>query len=143
MSMPDTTPMSEPPRRFEVFTGAGRRRIWSEAEKAAIVAESYAGSASVCAVARRHGLSSSQLFTWRRLARQAPAAVAVEPALFVPAVVVPEPPRAERTKRPRPSRRRTKAAAIELVVGGVLVRVGPDAEAGAIAAVIQALKAQP
>ena len=39
MSMPDTTPMSEPPRRFEVFTGAGRRRIWSEAEKAAIVAD--------------------------------------------------------------------------------------------------------
>ncbi|WP_245412373.1 transposase [Notoacmeibacter ruber] len=47
---------TKPVRRFEVFTGAGRRRDWSDEEKVAIVAESYSGLESVCAVARRHGL---------------------------------------------------------------------------------------
>ena len=42
-------------RRIEVFTGVGRRRDWSNDQKAAIVAESYAGDASVSDVARRHG----------------------------------------------------------------------------------------
>lgn len=69
MSITVLTAMSEPPRRFDVFTGTGRRRSYTAAEKATIVAESYAGEDSVCGVARRHGLSSSQLFTWRRLAR--------------------------------------------------------------------------
>ena len=57
-------------RRIEVFTGAGRRREWSADQKALIVAESYAGQGSVCDVARRHGLTPSQLFAWRRAARQ-------------------------------------------------------------------------
>ena len=37
-----------------MFTGAGRRREWSPAQKAKIIAESYAGQSSVCDVARRH-----------------------------------------------------------------------------------------
>jgi len=32
----------EPVRRLEVFTGSGRRRSWTAAQKARIVAESYA-----------------------------------------------------------------------------------------------------
>jgi transposase len=47
-------------RRLEVFTGAGRRRRWSAEQKARIIAESYAKGDSVCAVARRHGLSPQQ-----------------------------------------------------------------------------------
>jgi transposase len=35
------TSADEPVRRFEVFTGAGRRRDWSDDDKARIVAESY------------------------------------------------------------------------------------------------------
>ncbi|GJE53283.1 hypothetical protein GOFOIKOB_6361 [Methylobacterium tardum] len=63
--------MSEPTRRLELFTGAGRRRTWTDEEKAAIITESDGRGTSASAVARRHGLSASQLFTWRRLARQA------------------------------------------------------------------------
>ena len=44
MSISEHKHMPEPVRRMEVFTGAGRRRIWSAAEKAAIVAESYGGA---------------------------------------------------------------------------------------------------
>lgn len=144
MTITELKPMSEPFRRLEVFTGAGRRRDWSTAQRTAIVAESYSGSDTVCGVARRHGLSPSQLFTWRRLARRELAAAA-EPALFVPAVIErkPEEPKAKSPRRRSPRRLRAKAAlaGIELEVDGILVRVGPDAEAGAITAVIRALKA--
>lgn len=58
-------------RRIEVFTGAGRRRRWSAGAKAQIVAESYA--MSVGEAADRHGLSKTQVFTWRRDAQQAAA----------------------------------------------------------------------
>ena len=49
-------------RRFEVFTGAGRRRRLAEIEAAAIAEESCAGGNSVCGVARRHGLVPRLLF---------------------------------------------------------------------------------
>jgi len=57
-------------QRFEVFTGAGKRRAWPLEVKASIVAESYSGLETICAVARRHGLAPSQLFTWRRQLRK-------------------------------------------------------------------------
>ncbi|MGO8055098.1 transposase [Rhizobium leguminosarum] len=53
-------------QRFEVFTGAARRRDWSDEEKRQILAESHSGEMSVSAVARRDRLSPDQLFTWRR-----------------------------------------------------------------------------
>jgi len=39
--------MSEPIRRLDLFTGAGRRRTWSDEEKAAIVAESDGPGTSI------------------------------------------------------------------------------------------------
>ena len=146
MSITVLTAMSEPPRRFDVFTGTGRRRSYTAAEKAGIVAESYSGEDSVCGVARRHGLSSSQLFTWRRLAQSQRSCEALEPPLFVPAVVAPEPeapPRGEPSTGSKPRRRRLRSegASIEVEIDGVVVRVGRDADAGVIAAVIGALKA--
>jgi transposase len=44
----------------------GRRRRWSDEEKARIVLESMSGPRLVSATARRHGLSRAQLVTWRR-----------------------------------------------------------------------------
>lgn len=129
--------MSEPVRRIEVFTGAGRRRSWSAEEKAAIVAESAEPGATVCAVARRHGLTPQQLFTWRRALR-----VEAE-AAFVPVVVAPEP---EPAPKPAPTRRRSRGSSrfgglIELEIDGVVVRVGRGSDAKTVAAVIRALKA--
>ncbi|MQY01295.1 transposase [Sinorhizobium medicae] len=46
------TKADEAVQRFEIFTGSGRRRDWSDEEKERIVAESYGSEASVCAVAR-------------------------------------------------------------------------------------------
>jgi transposase len=139
MSISEHTHMPEPVRRLEVFTGAGRRRSWSAAEKTAIIAESYGAGETVCAVARRHGLTPQQLFTWRRLARQTALS---PPTIFVPAVVdpaTPEPPVSIRS--PRRVRRRSSADGIELEIGGVEVRIGADAKPRSIQAVIRALKA--
>ena len=47
-------------RRVEVLTGPARRRRWSAAEKARIVAETLVPGASVSDVARRWQLSSQQ-----------------------------------------------------------------------------------
>lgn len=48
------TAITEPVRRLEVFTGAGRRRKWSDEDKARIVAEIVASGDLVCSVA--HGM---------------------------------------------------------------------------------------
>src|ERR1700676_2880576 len=48
---------SEPVRRVEVFTGAGRRRSWTAEQKLGIVAESSVAGETVSAVARRHGMT--------------------------------------------------------------------------------------
>ncbi|HEX6012479.1 MAG TPA: transposase [Geminicoccaceae bacterium] len=67
-------------RRLEVITGVGRRRRWSDEDKARIVAESLDPATTASAVARRYGLHASQLFVWRQqlaapAARDAPAFV--------------------------------------------------------------------
>ena len=53
-------------RRIEVITGAGRRRRWSAQAKTRIVEESFEPGASASDVARRHDISPSLLFYWRR-----------------------------------------------------------------------------
>jgi transposase len=138
--------ITEPVRRFEVFTGAGRRRTWSIEAKARIVAESLTSEDSVCAVARRHGLSPQQLFGWRRQARQSASRSAEKEApLFVPAVV--DAPALTATPRGRGPRRARRADAvfgmIDLEIDGVTVRVGRGADVKTVVAVIRALKACP
>ena len=51
--------------RLEVVE-TGRRRRWSEEEKARIVLESLSEPRLVAATARRYGLSRSLLVSWRR-----------------------------------------------------------------------------
>ena len=58
--------MTTRPRRIEVITGPDRRRRWSLEQKRAIVAESHRTDTTPSAVARRHGLNTGQLYTWRR-----------------------------------------------------------------------------
>ena len=61
------------------------RRVWSAAEKRAIVAEVDEPGATVSMVARRHNLHSSLLFRWRRSALAASGAATVSPPpAFIP-----------------------------------------------------------
>ena len=61
------------PRRWggpmvEIFQGRARRR-WSEEDKRRLVNETLAPGQTVHGVARRRGISPSQLFAWRKLFR--------------------------------------------------------------------------
>lgn len=133
--------MSRGAQRFEVFTGAGKRRDWPAEVKASIVAECYSGREGVSAVARRHGLDPSQVYAWRRDFRDRLEAEGVslpspgsQAAAFVPAVVeVVAPPDPSPVLRAR-KRRRSKASAVELEINGVAVKIGRGADAGVIAA---------
>ena len=64
------TSHSNKPAPIEIITSVQRRRRWSSREKLGIVEESEISGMSVSAVARKHGVSPSLLFTWRRLARE-------------------------------------------------------------------------
>jgi transposase len=97
-------------------------------QKALIVAESRASSETVCAVARRHGLTPQQLFGWRRDAR----CRAEEPAgknglAFAPVVVGAAQPCFDAPSAPmRPGGLST--ALIEIVIGAATVRIAPGSK---------------
>jgi transposase len=136
--------ITKPVRRLEVFTGAGRRRAWSDEDKVRLVAEIETSGDSVSGVARRHGLSPQQLFGWRRQIREAQTAVSkVDEPRFVPAVVdsAPRPAAAPRQRKAtRQHRDEPFAEMIEVAIDGVTVRIGPGAPGDTIAAVLRALK---
>ncbi|WP_286202845.1 IS66-like element accessory protein TnpA [Rhizobium lusitanum] len=132
----------EPVRRFEVFTGSGRRREWSDEQKAQIIAESYEPGVTVCSVARLHGLASQQLFTWRRLARRPLDTLPDEAPMFAPAVIVAQDmPAPKKVRQARSPRKAHGDAVIELEIGGATIRIASGADASTIAAVIAAMKA--
>jgi len=131
--------ITEPVRRIEVFTGAGRRRTWSAEDKARIVAETLQEGETVCAVARRHGLSPQQLFGWRRQARQSAVGAEDRAPHFVPAVVETAP--AARVRRRKRSHHGDQVSGlIEVEISGMTVRIGRGAEAKTVAAVLRALQ---
>ena len=109
-------------RRIEVFTGSGRRRRWSAEAKAEIIAESYA--TSVGETADRHGLSKTQLFTWRRDAQQAAAV-----AGFARVEVDGSDPEAR------------EVGIIEVTMGPASIRIPPGADPRLASAVVMALRA--
>jgi transposase len=137
MSDTELLPKSEPTRRLEIFTGTGRRRTWTVDQKARIVGESHADGETVCAVARRHGLTPQQLFRWRRDARQQ-AAGRGEGGLAFASVMV-EAPSFPSAARPAGS----GMVAIEIVIGATLVRVPPGCDLTTLQTVLQAVKAEP
>ncbi|HEX6840367.1 MAG TPA: transposase [Stellaceae bacterium] len=68
--------------RVEVFTGPERRRRWSEEQKRAIVAASFAPGAVVSEVARRASISAGQIYRWRQELHAAASGFA--PVLIAP-----------------------------------------------------------
>ena len=114
-------------RRVEVLTGSPRRRRWSTAEKAAIVAESLAPGAQTSGIALRHGLHRNQLYDWRRKFRSAAAADAgLAGSDFVPVVAE--------------SHSGSEAAAIEIEIGSAIVRVQAGVELAFLGKVLRLLK---
>jgi transposase len=131
-------------RRVEVITGTGRRRRFSRDDKTRIVEETLAEGAIISEVARRHGLTPQQLFTWRREAQRAAAEISErEIAQFVPAIVEQPSTPQRHARTPRSRRRADGFGDIEVEIADITVRVGRGADARMIAAVLRALKAGP
>lgn len=132
--MVDINDDTKPVRRRVEVTGVVRRRRWTDEEKGRIVAEAVTPGAVIAAVARRHDLMPQHLSNWIRAAKDGRfALVADEAPSFVPVVSV-EPERAAK------SACRERAAAIEIVIGPVRVRVRNGADARTIEAVLRAAR---
>ena len=113
-------------RRLEVITGIGRRRRWTDEEKAWIVAESLDPATTVSAVARRYGLHASQLFVWRQRLAAPAAREALE---FVPVLV------AEDSAAPA-----AMAGRMEIALGPAVVRVGADVDVAVLRRVLEVVR---
>jgi transposase len=130
----------------EVITRGERRRIWTSEQKRDIVMESLEPGGSPIAVARRHGIGSGLLYTWRRqmMEGQLKARLPVPPS-FVPVAAVPdgadaaaEPPMPQAT--PLAVLSGDTSARIEIVLpDGVTVRVGATVDETALRRVLAAL----
>ena len=71
---------------LEIISGVERRRRWSAADKLRIVAAADEPGAKVAEVARRHEISRSILWTWRKQARAGRLTMS-DPPGFLPVVV--------------------------------------------------------
>jgi len=116
--------------RLEVIQTGARRR-WTLAEKQRIVAESNDAPRAVSATARRHGMSPSHLFWWRRLAREGRLQADDGTTEFARAVIA-----CEAATEPV-----TAPGRIEIVLSsGVRVIVDRHVEVGALMRVISAVE---
>jgi transposase len=128
---------------MELITGRERRRRWSLADKLRIVAESHEPGALIRAVAARHGVCESLVFTWRRQVRD--GVLAPEMPVFMPVQML-ETPRPTAATQSSPSSvpvpsARPSSGLIEIELGnGHQVRVGSDVNLAALRRVLAALR---
>lgn len=122
--------------RIELIPRGERRRRWTTEQKQTIAAHSFSPGVSPTDVAREHGISTGQLYTWRR------ALLAAQPALRtgfarVEMTAVPTPPAA----RPVPRSPTHPAVPIEIVLpDGTVLRIDPGLDMRALRRVLAALR---
>jgi transposase len=131
--------------RAEILDGVERRRRWSEDEKARIIEEGWAAGAKVADVARKHGVSRSLIFAWRRQARTDVQGEPRPPRLVPVHVAVPSPPALVPPPLPKPPHAAKsngkKSGLIEIDLGGgKRIRVDGDVDADALSRVLDVLK---
>ena len=121
---------------MEIILGQARRH-WSEDEKRALVAETFVAGQTVNAVARRHNVSRSMLFGWRKQYREAlkctaPPTTAIG---FTPVTIA----GAEQSEPP-PAALPVPALVIELEFGrNVRLRISGAIDPDLVTAVMKAL----
>lgn len=115
--------------------GGRRKRSWPEALKREIVAATLAPGSSVSIVARRYDVNANQVFSWRKLFREEPPALATTSSpQLIPVTITAEkdgaavPPMAVSEK-------------IEIDVGGKYrVRIGGGFDSHALRRVLEVLE---
>jgi len=143
--------------RVEFITRGDRRRMWAVEQKRGIALESLDPSTTPTEVARRYGITSGLLYTWRRQLREGqlgtapqpvPGFARVELAAEVPRLTAPEPvqpmsdppPPAPLAQTP-PAQTPPHTGLIEIALpGGASVRVDGSVDGAALRRVLAALE---
>ena len=114
-----------------VVIGPKGHRRWPDELKAQIVAETLVDGATVSEVAHQYDMRPNHLSEWRRMAREGKLVLPAIPeeAEFAPLVV-----REETRPELLPS-----SGTLDLICGGVTVRLGMGTPAGRIAEIAHAL----
>lgn len=120
--------------RVDMVSGPTGRRRWPAEEKGRIVAETLVPGASTSAIARSYGMAPSQLFAWRRQARDGELAILVDDGTTFASLVVDE-------AGPSMHSDAADAGAIEIVFADITVRVAFDIAPRRLAAIVQAFRA--
>ena len=143
--------------RVEFITRGDRRRVWAAEQKRAIALESLDPSTTPTDVARRYGISSGLLYTWRRQLREgqlgsaprhAPKFARVNLVGEVPRLAAPEPaqpvadpPPPAPLPQPSPAQTPPHAGLIEIALpGGASVRVDGSVDGAALRRVLAILE---
>jgi transposase len=130
--------------RVEVIARVERRRKWTDAEKAAVLAETDTPGTNVAAVARKHGIARSVVYNWRS-ARRAQAIAAIPgagPVEFIPIGVIGEDQGVTPSEPvPAPTRSADPGGIIEVeLANGARLRVDGQVNERALCRVLRALK---
>jgi transposase len=139
--------MSARSQRLEVITRGERRRRWSVDQKREIAAESLEPGISPITVARRYGISSGLLYTWRRHLLEGSLGTTSRPVakfarvevLALPAQPAPATPPAPQPAPVANSMNHPDGTIEISLPGGVSVRVDAQVDSGALRRVLAAL----
>ena len=134
--------MSARSQRIEVITRGERRRRWSVEQKREIAAESLEPGISPITVARRYGISSGLLYTWRRHLLEGSLGTASQPMAKFACVEVMAAPGPASPPQAAPASRSMNHpdGMIEIALpDGVIVRVDAQVDSGALRRVLAAL----
>ena len=143
--------------RVEFITRGDRRRVWAAEQKRAIALESLDPSTTPTDVARRYGISSGLLYTWRRQLREgqlgsaphhAPKFARVDLVGEAPRLTAPEPaqpiadpPPPAPPPQSSPAQTPPHAGLIEIALpGGASVRVDGSVDGAALRRVLDILE---
>jgi transposase len=139
-----TSRMSARSQRIELITRGERRRRWSVEQKREIAAESLEPGISPITVARRYGISTGLLYTWRRHLLEGSFGTTSQPmakfarvdVMALPAHPTPSLPQPV----PAPNSPNHPDGLIEIVLpGSISVRVDAHVDGGALPRVLAAL----
>jgi len=128
--------------QIEIFRGQARRR-WSLEAKRRLVAETLVPGATVHAVAQRHGVNTSQLFTWRKRFRGdlgPPPTEQPAPAFAVVELAAVPGPRETSDEAMAATDALTSAGVIEIELSqGARVRISGEVAPAVVTAALRAL----
>ena len=131
----------------EVVTRGERRRLWSDEQKQLIVAEAMQPGALVTEVARRWGIGTGLIYTWRRQMRRGELGAMPVPAFAEVTVTPSSTLAAAEPLAPPPEMSAVAddhgAGRIEVALPcGATVRVGRDVDEAALRRVLSAVRAR-